>query len=242
MNPQNFLIDSMSEADLDELIEMICAEAINVSPDSFNGESRCFKFNLRYCPPYEQDRFRELKRLQEVAQSNVRFKDEFKGFVALDITEWNGHFDEDLFKITLAFLSDMSDCWKYIFILSGYLKDNLDMLNKYFKIKHLRDLKVEKASRHTTFFDSLRKAFNIQFSPNAMKAFQKYIPQSVLKTKETTVALTRDINDYFGVGACIGSSMLLEYLSDIDSICFDIISDEHMTEIKMKKEESDHAK
>ncbi len=139
--PQNFLIDSMSEADLDELIEMICAEAINVSPDSFNGESRCFKFNLRYCPPYEQDRFRELKRLQEVAQSNVRFKDEFKGFVALDITEWNGHFDEDLFKITLAFLSDMSDCWKYIFILSGYLKDNLDMLNKYFKIneKELRE-------------------------------------------------------------------------------------------------------
>ena len=214
-----------------------------MSPDSFNGDCLFFKFTLRYCPPYEQDRFRELKRLQEVAYSNVRFKNEYKGFIVIDITEWIGHFEEELFQtITMSFLCDMSDCWKYIFVASNLSKDDFSVLNKFFKVKNLGELQQEKNDAHNSLVASLYNHFNIRFSPEATGSLRKYVPANIISSKETAFAIMNDIKTFFGSASYIDKQMLLDYLSNSDGMCFEIISEKNMIEIKARKEENDHEK
>lgn len=90
--PQNFYLNCDDKLEVDIQARAICNEAAQLSPESFNGEKPCFKFILRYCPPYEHEKFFDLRRLQEAARSNTRFKDEYRGYILIDIAEWKFHF------------------------------------------------------------------------------------------------------------------------------------------------------
>lgn len=230
--PQNFLLSDCGES-RENIIEQICSEAYRISPCSFNGECLYFKFILRYCPPYEQDRFRELKRLQAVARSNVRFKYGYKGYIVIDISEWVGHMDEELLsKVTMAFLYDMSDRWKYIFITSGAeISEEVKVLNKYFKIKELTVSAELSADPFSRFFEKLGEKFDIGFSANAAELFHQYITKKDMQSKETVHALEKDLNIFFGLHSCISKEMLAEYLINADSAGYDLLSKKDISEL-----------
>ena len=238
--PQNFFLSCGASENIEDRIERICSEAFSISPDSFNGECLYFKFNLRYCPPYEQDHFRELKRLQEVAHSKVRFKYEYKGFIAIDISEWADHFEEELFsKVSLAFLCDMSDYWKYIFIIDKptISKEDMRTLNGYFKIKSLSDYSIDRKDSFNLFFDSIKEKFNISFSPEAADSFRRFIPEKAIIKKESSLAMGRDIKYFFGTQSIINEANLMNYFIDTDSVCFNFITESDMEEIRRTKRE-----
>lgn len=225
--PQNFLLSSNSNSDFDNLIKTISENAFAISPDSFNGINKYFEFELRYCAPYEQESFRELKRLQETARRNVRFKKEFNGYIVLNISEWVGHLDEELFsKITMSFLSDMNDSWKYIFISDKQQipEKDLDILNTYIRVKKIEiSDEMQQTDYYTSFFTSLAEECKIRLSHCAQKIFRKLVPEKTLSDKVMSNVILRDISSYFENQAQVDTKMIVAYFTDSNSLCYSLI-------------------
>lgn len=238
--PQNFLLLSDACESMDNQIAHICSKASHLSPENFNGEQLCFRFILRYCPPYEQKHFRELKRLQEIARNNARFKYEYKGYIAMDISEWAGHMNEELFSdITMTFLSDMSDCWKYIFTSdkSKFTEDDMRVLNRFIKVKQLDALQLMKVDYCHQFFENIRERACICFSDTAIDIFRRFIPEEIMQKKIAILALEKDFTNYFGKNCAVSKEMLLEYLNDPDGISYDFLTEKSIAEIRSIIEE-----
>lgn len=91
------------------------------TPACFNAEKSYIEFELKYVPPFEKN-FDELFKLQGIAAETPRYKDEYRGYIVLDVSKYLAHEKEDWFDITLKFLHDQGDYWKCIFLV--------DMTNK----------------------------------------------------------------------------------------------------------------
>lgn len=87
-------------------------------PDNFEGDRDFFPFELRYTAPFDKG-FHELKRLQGTAAEAAGRRNEFKGYIIIDMSGWLTHHDEQYLNKALLFLIDMSDCWKYIFFIDN---------------------------------------------------------------------------------------------------------------------------
>lgn len=87
-------------------------------PEKFEGNRDSFSFELRYTAPFDKG-FNELKRLQGTAAEAAGRRNEFKGYIVLDMNSWLTHHDEEYLNKALLFLIDMSDCWKYIFLVNN---------------------------------------------------------------------------------------------------------------------------
>jgi hypothetical protein len=98
--------------------ELIISRAKAQAPEKFEGNVDRINFEFRYVPPFEKD-FHELKRLQGIAAEAAGRRNEFKGYILIDVSEWLTHQNEDYLNKALLFLIDMSDWWKYIFFVDG---------------------------------------------------------------------------------------------------------------------------
>lgn len=114
--PKNFILLGMQIDELRCKAEVIVSEAFERFEEIFNGEVASFPFDLRYVPPFDKS-FPELMRLQGVAAENVRFKDSYRGYIILDVSEFLKHEKEPYFQRTIRFLHDENDGWRYIFII-----------------------------------------------------------------------------------------------------------------------------
>lgn len=103
---------------LKEQAMSIIAQAKERFPEKFAGQKDYFSFELRYVAPFDKS-FRELKRLQGEAAAAAGRRDEFRGYIILNLSEYLTHEDEAYFTITLQFLADMSDTWKYILLVDS---------------------------------------------------------------------------------------------------------------------------
>lgn len=96
----------------------LIAEAKARCPEKFAGKKDCFAFELRYVAPFDKS-FRELKRLQGETAAVAGRRDEFKGYIIINLSEYLSHENEKYFTITIQFLADMSDTWKYILLVDS---------------------------------------------------------------------------------------------------------------------------
>ena len=103
---------------LKEQAMSIIAQAKERFPEKFAGQKDYFFFELRYVAPFDKS-FRELKRPQGEAAAAAGRRDEFRGYIILNLSEYLTHEDEAYFTITLQFLADMSDTWKYILLVDS---------------------------------------------------------------------------------------------------------------------------
>jgi len=115
-NYKNFILLGTQLDELKRKAHAIVSEAEQKCNCIFNGETAAFEFNLRYTPPFEKN-FRELMRLQGVAAENARFKDEYRGYIIIDVCEFLKHEAEPYFQIAIRYLHDENDNWRYIFIV-----------------------------------------------------------------------------------------------------------------------------
>lgn len=212
--PQNFIIIKSDNTDL--IIEELSNEAADLVPNCFDAELKCFDFILHYQPPYSD--FTELKRLQAEAIKNTRFKDEYHGFIAVDISEWANHFDEEFFVISLAFLGDMSDSWKYIFLVDD--ENALKSASQAFvqiipdmRVLSIKNKSISKINFPESLSDELSKTHKKTFAPSAKKLLQSVFNAGV-HTKNDTANSAKDIAAYFFNETKITGALITEYLSD----------------------------
>lgn len=116
-HPENFILLGDIRAQTDHAYSIVSREKARY-PEKFEGNMDCFEFELRYVVPFDKD-FHELKRLQGTAAEAAGRRDEFRGYIMIHLSEWLTHHEEAYFNIALLFLTDMSDCWKYIFLIDN---------------------------------------------------------------------------------------------------------------------------
>mgnify|MGYP003330162670 CR=1 FL=1 len=116
--PQNFFIPDAKAADVDKIIQQIAEKANEISPQSFDAQCLYFVYKLRYQPPYVKiSEFNEIKNLQIEAISHTRFRNEYNGYIGIDLSEWVEHADEEHFINCILALKSMCNNWKYVFFV-----------------------------------------------------------------------------------------------------------------------------
>lgn len=116
-NPENYILLGHPISQMNQADTIIAEEKTRFS-DKFEGTRDAVRFKLRYVAPFDKS-FHELKRLQGTAAEAAGRRDEFKGYIVIDLSDWLTHHDEDYFETSLLFLVDMSEHWKYIFLVEN---------------------------------------------------------------------------------------------------------------------------
>lgn len=98
--------------------DMLISEMKSSHPEKFEGNKDYVTFELRYVAPFDKS-FHELKRLQGTAAEAAGRRSDFKGYVVIDMSSWLTHHNEEYLNKALFFLIDMSECWKYIFLVDN---------------------------------------------------------------------------------------------------------------------------
>lgn len=212
--PQNFII--VKSDDTDSIIEELSNEAAGIAPNCFDAEVKSFDFILNYQPPYSE--FTELKRLQSETIKNTRFKDEYHGFIAIDISEWANHFVEEFFMIASTFLSDMSDSWKYIFLVDDEnaaknASQAFEQIIPEMRILSIKNKSNSKINFSESLADEIGKTHKKAFTLSA-KELLKSVFNTGSHTKNDVVTSAKDIASYFSSEEKITVALLAEYLSD----------------------------
>lgn len=114
---ENIIFIGSSHA-LSECAEMIVSKAKAHHPEKFEGNRDFFNFDLRYIAPFDRN-FNELKRLQGTAAEAAGRRDEFRGYISVNLSAYIAHEREEYFDKILYFLADMNEEWKYIFFIDA---------------------------------------------------------------------------------------------------------------------------
>lgn len=103
----------------------------------FYGDVPFFEFYLEYCSP-ETD-FHELSRLIEEVNVAAGFRDEYRGIIHVDVSEWIGKTEEKHFKTMLEYVSDNSDNWLVVFSMpnneSEQIHNAVAMISSYMRVE-----------------------------------------------------------------------------------------------------------
>lgn len=198
--PQNFVLLGTPERQKG-LAERIVSDANTRFPEMFEGKKPFFFYELRYVPPFDKE-FYELKRLQGTAAEAAGRRDEFRGYVIIDLSHYLTHEKEHYFDITLRFLIDMSDCWKYIFLVdNSNPKAAKELVGKMLTVL-LRDISCEvkedeRGLSAGKLVDRICKEQNVVCS-SPVKEFLQHLLENESFGEEVVSALLRDISSHCG--------------------------------------------
>lgn len=99
------------------LIRQMAQDVQEAHPEDFAGKTPCVYFKMPYVPPYET--FRELRSLILRIRENTGLRAHFRGVVAMEVTEWLGHEDEEYFTVLLKYLYDHRNLWQSALVLNA---------------------------------------------------------------------------------------------------------------------------
>lgn len=179
--PENYILLGSSDAQKAHA-DVIISEMKASRPEKFEGNKDSFSFELRYVAPFDKG-FHELKRLQGTAAEAAGRRNEFKGYIVIDMSSWLTHHDEEYLNKALLFLIDMSEYWSYIFlvdnqnakaarelvgkVLSVFYRDNIPCMVKEEKIQASAKARVS----------AICKAQGVMCSPPVKEFFQELLEQ-----------------------------------------------------------------
>ena len=90
-----------------------------------------FDFNFLYVS--ESERFREIDRFLFESRHTLRFENEYKGNVVIDISEWNNMIINTYFEAFMYFIKDNKNKYDCVFILNERCsKDMREKLKDFF--------------------------------------------------------------------------------------------------------------
>lgn len=106
-------------------------------PALFTGESPQVFYRLRYTPPYEN--FHEIRHLILRIRKAAGLCSSYRGIVAIDISEYRNHEEDEYFTVLLKYLYDCSDFQSLIFVCCQYSEKDMQRLRsacmKYFTVR-----------------------------------------------------------------------------------------------------------
>ena len=219
--PRHFFVKKESDEDIKHIIKEISEKASGISPESFDAEIKYFIYKFNYQPPYVKiSDFNEIRNLQKEAISKTRFKEEYNGYIGLDITEWAGHANEEHFINSVAALYMMSYHWKFVFFADASaderdIQDILDVIRKG-KI-WVKELNCEVCSRKrfsVRISDELKNSYGMSAGLEGV-----FILDSVFGTDEgccddIAICMAEDMAVYFDYDKTPLDKGIVTYLSD----------------------------
>ncbi len=230
--PRNFILLGSDITEEKKTAEMIAMEAAKLFPNEFKGIRRVFPFELRYVAPFDHN-FYELKRLQGTAAVNAGYRNEYLGYIIIDVTEYLKHENEDYFDISLKYLHDRSDCWKYIFLAGdGNTRASMEMVRKILSILHC-------GVRHNkeTFADSglrfVRECFFKNSMHCAVKSEEFFVTalERKLLNREALERIAYEIHGSYGKPKEVSIGLLLDYFASENTVVTYITSKEQQGEL-----------
>ena len=207
-----FLVNTCSNDTLNALAN----DARAAVPDCFDGECIVFFFFFRYYAPFEKD-FNELRRIGFEARKHTRFKEEYNGYIAVDVSEWIGHEDEFYFDIILKYLYDQNDHWRYIFYTDDtQICDTKHMASLLYKFFLIVPMVAEPDHRRENSIKDELKERGI-FISRETSCFLDDLREHGFMSKETLLGIIEDIrlrtNKHM-----IPSGAVVDYLHSNDGI------------------------
>lgn len=217
--PQNFFIKTNDNTDIDALIKEISEKASDIAPECFDAETKYFIYKLQYQPPYVKvSEFCEIKNLQVEAISKVRFKDEYNGYIGIDISEWIEHCEEEHFINCILALQKMSPHWKYVFFADSTL-NNDDIMKTVDFIKSeiwAKELTTDSFFSHRIadrLSKELKEKHNIKLLSSSQKIIKDVFGNSKEISNKTISNIATDMAMYLGNTKGLCDNKLVDYLS-----------------------------
>lgn len=102
--PHRLRVITTDLAQPESFMKALAAEEQTHRPDSFTGSQPCVFYSFPYVPPCEP--FQELRRLILRIRENTGLQAHFRGVLAIEVSQWLGHTEEEYFTALLAFLYD----------------------------------------------------------------------------------------------------------------------------------------
>lgn len=201
-------------------IEAIVSKAKSLSPEKFEGKSDFFSFELRYTAPFDKN-FHELKRLQGTAAEAAGRRDEFRGYIVINLSNYLSHENEDYFHKALLFLSDMSFYWKYIFLVDGKnVNAARALVCRVLNILIHNNIlcEVQEPEPQSSFEDMVNTICNEQgiICSSSVKELLKRLLAQEAFSKEIISAFIKDIS--WNCGPRINRSALDDFFSQRESV------------------------
>lgn len=206
--------------DLRAFAEMIVSKAKKQHPEKFEGNRDSFYFDLRYVAPFDSN-FNELKRLQGTAAEVAGRRDEFRGYLCINLSSYISHEKEGYFEKVLYFLADMNADWKYIFFVDNTkCKPARDLIARVLSVFLCANIpcQVIEAKREESFQNIVKSVCTEQdadVDPAVEALLCDLITQGVCDENIVT-ALIRDVG--WNYGPRISVSMLFDLLPNHDSV------------------------
>lgn len=217
--PQNFFIRTEAYTDIDSITKEISEKASALAPECFDAQTKYFIYKLQYQPPYVKvSDFCEIKSLQVEAISKVRFKDEYNGYIGLDISEWIGHCEEEHFINCVLALQKMSPHWKYVFFADSTLNDDdikktVDLIKSEIWTKELDADSFFSHKIADKLSKELKEKHNIKLALSSQKIIKDIFKSDNEISSKTISNIATDISMYFGNIEGLCDNKLIDYLS-----------------------------
>ena len=198
-------------------IESIIHNAKIQHPEQFAGKKDFFAFELRYTESFDKN-FTELKRLQGTAAEAAGRRDEFRGYIGINLSSYLNHHEEEYLKKIILFLIDMSDCWKYIFIVDDQnarsARELVGKVLKFFIHDNLRCSVSEKKEKTPVgdLVSEICRERGITCTLQVKRILRRMLDQNF--SSELITALLTEISWY--TDKCINKDMLETFLSGQD--------------------------
>lgn len=229
-----------------EIIQCIVNEYKDKHSDFFEGERDSFVFELRYTEPFEKQ-FTELKRLQGLAAEYAGRRNEFKGYIIINLSSYLSHANDHYLKIILYFLLDMNDRWKYIFLIDNKNQKSVnELISKvlhYFVSDNIpcKVIEERKEKEEVKILNSICKAKEISCSDDVKSLFVELLNHDF--KEEVISQLITSISWYSH--KCINMELIDRLISDPDSLIHYMLSKDelcHLVELRKEKEKHEEAR
>lgn len=140
-NYEASVIFSTSTVKLCRMIAEKSASEAEQYPEDFRGEAACIFYKYDYVFPY--DKLDGLRRYILSVKDRTGLRNSYRGYIALDLSEWADHVDEEYFKIFIMYLTDHSDGIHYMLFFgardAAIKKQILGILRQYMGVKVVDD-------------------------------------------------------------------------------------------------------
>lgn len=171
-------------------------------------------FRLSYVQPYED--FNELKKLQITERRENIYNR--PATLAINISEWTEHFEEEYFTVTLKYLHDMRTKWKYIFVVNSCSRQTAVSMFAEIRFYLNGELSMDdKWTNRSLVVKHLQNTFS--YEPKAAAAFEKILHK--LPEKYRSDSFVKTVTDELMANSSdnrISFAYFNKYLSDDNSI------------------------
>ncbi len=172
----NLFLKSKAGAGKSKFLELISEYLYNTGCMPFYGNVKFFEFFLEYCP--QNGEMREINRFAQQLKNAAGFRNEFKGVVAIDITEWAGHVNEDNFITFLEYLAIIDANVCIVFIENGFdevaLAQAEKVLNSFCRIRSV-DFFYPDSLEFANYCLEQFKKYNLSFDDSALSVLNESI-------------------------------------------------------------------